>query len=313
MSHMTQGSEKRMINSNELVAKRMEELALKAAKREEAAAGGFQSDIWGDREDGTDSGFSAGLSVEQVEGLLGDVDFADGLSGNVIKANPMNAEEGMDADLQEAAREQLLAETKGAADAFLADAQEKARQEADRLLEAAREQIEAERKEALEEARERGYQEGFDKAEQEFAAKEKKLAAKEKQLEAEYNEILDGLEPGLVEAIGAAYEYLIGVDLASYKDIVVYMISSAMRRIESGKNFTVHISGEDYPYVSMEKKKLEAALASPSATLELVEDTTLSHNECMIETEGGIFDCGLGTQMGELQKRLKLLSYEKKD
>ena len=64
---------------------------------------------------------------------------------------------------------------------------------------------------------------------------------------------------------------------------------------------------------SMEKKKLEAALSSPSATLELVEDTTLSHNECMIETEGGIFDCGLGTQMRELQKRLRLLAYEKRD
>ena len=72
----------------------------------------------------------------------------------------------------------------------------------------------------------------------------------------------------------------------------------------------MHISSLDYPYVSMEKKLLEGALPSPSATLELVEDTTLGHNECMIETEGGIFDCSLGTQMAELKKRLKLLAYE---
>ncbi len=294
MGFMTQGSEKRMINSNELVAKRMEEWAQKAAAREEMAAA-------------DESGFTAGLSVEQVEGLLGDMDFADGFSGNVIKAGAAEDAEAA----REAEREQLLAETKGAADAFLADAQEKAKQEADHLLEAAREQIAIEREEALTQAREQGYQEGFHKAEQEFAAKERRLAEKEKQLEAEYNEMLSQLEPKLVETIGDAYEYLIGVEMASYKDILVYMISSAVRRIESGKTFTIRISGEDYPYVSMEKKKLEAALSSPSATLELVEDTTLSHNECMIETEGGIFDCGLGTQLRELAKRLKLLSYEK--
>ncbi len=30
----------------------------------------------------------------------------------------------------------------------------------------------------------------------------------------------------------------------------------------------------------------------------------------MIETEGGIFDCGLGTQLSLLRQKLLLLSYE---
>ncbi|MBP3203939.1 MAG: hypothetical protein J6M66_00785 [Lachnospiraceae bacterium] len=303
MGYLTRDTETRMINSNELLAKRLEEIAQHVTPK--VAEGPGEESL----SDGN-SGFMAGLSAEQVEGLLGDMDFGDGPSGNVIKAAPAGFTES---DPQDMDTEQFLSGAKDAADAFLADAQEKAQQEADRLLAQAREQIAAEREEALAQAKEQGYREGVQKAEKEYAAKQKALADKEKQLEAEYEDILKQLEPRLVEVIGDAYSYLIGEELSGYKDILVYMISSAVRRIENGKTFTVRISGEDYPYVSMEKKKLDAALASPSATLELVEDTTLSHNECMIETEGGIFDCGLGTQMRELQKRLKLLSYEKKD
>ncbi len=304
MGYLTRDTETRMINSNELLAKRLEEIAQHVTPKETE---GLREESLND---GGSSGFMAGLSAEQVEGLLGDMDFGDGPSGNVIKAAPVGFTESEPQDMD---TEQFLSGAKDAADAFLADAQEKAQQEADRLLAQAREQIAAEREEALAQAKEQGYREGVQKAEKEYASKQKALADKEKQLETEYEDILKQLEPRLVEVIGDAYSYLIGEELSGYKDILVYMISSAVRRIENGKTFTVRISGVDYPYESMEKKKLDAALASPSATLELVEDTTLSHNECMIETEGGIFDCGLGTQMRELQKRLKLLSYEKKD
>ena len=32
-----------------------------------------------------------------------------------------------------------------------------------------------------------------------------------------------------------------------------------------------------------------------------------------IETDGGIFDCGLGTQLSELKKRLMLLAYSREE
>ena len=30
----------------------------------------------------------------------------------------------------------------------------------------------------------------------------------------------------------------------------------------------------------------------------------------MVETDGGVFDCGLGTELEELTKKLKLLSWQ---
>ena len=60
----------------------------------------------------------------------------------------------------------------------------------------------------------------------------------------------------------------------------------------------------------MQKKQIAASVAAGSS-IEVVEDLTLSKNQCMIETEDGIFDCGVSTQLTELSNRLKLLSYEK--
>lgn len=47
-----------------------------------------------------------------------------------------------------------------------------------------------------------------------------------------------------------------------------------------------------------------------SAHVEIIEDMTLSQAECFIETENGIYDCSLDTQLRELERKLKLLSYE---
>lgn len=75
----------------------------------------------------------------------------------------------------------------------------------------------------------------------------------------------------------------------------------------------MHVSKDDYPYVNMQKKDLSEGAVGGRGVLEVVEDITLHKNECMIETDGGVFDCGLGTQLDELTKRLKLLSFSKNE
>ena len=45
--------------------------------------------------------------------------------------------------------------------------------------------------------------------------------------------------------------------------------------------------------------------------LEIISDMTLAPSGCMIETENGVYDCSLDTQLAELGRKLKLLSYER--
>lgn len=117
------------------------------------------------------------------------------------------------------------------------------------------------------------------------------------------------MEPQLVEAITGIYEHVFSVELHSYRDILVHLIASTLRKAEGNKDFLVHVSREDYSYVSMQKKQLQAILAGNGVTLEVVEDMTIAKDECMIETEGALFDCGLGTQLEQLRCKLLLLAY----
>lgn len=304
-----QDTEARVIDTNDLVAKRIEALMQKMAQE-------MAEEEMAEDEESSADGFSAGLSAELVEGLLLDEESEEGSQSNVIKAGPTpeELEEQRLAEQsaqKEKQRDELLAETKGAADMLLADALQKARTEAERIKVEARVEIEAERQEALAQAREQGYAEGYQQAQAEFEARQQELEAWAQGLQAQMEDILSDLEPRMVEAIGDAYEYIIGAELSGYRDVLIYMIASAVRKIESSKEFVIHVSEEDHPYVSMERKQLEAALSTPGATIEIVPDDALNRNECRIETESGVFDCGLEAQMSELKKKLKLLSYEK--
>ena len=284
-----QDSETRVIDTNELIARRIEELASKSGRQENTGNAGDM--------EGFEDGFQAGLSAEQLEGIFTgeETDSGDVLQSNIIKANPVD----------EAARDRMIEDARQTAEELI----EQAKAEAEELLAEARMQAKVEREEVFAAAREQGYQEGTSRADSELAAKERELQERRKALEAEYDALIDSLEPRFVNAITDVYEHLFHVEFAPYREILLYLIQAAVRKIE-GRDFLVHVSGEDYPYVSMEKKELVSALSSPNATLELVEDNTLRPNECMIETEGGIFDCGLGTQLAELKRKLQLLSHE---
>lgn len=266
----------RIIDTNELVAKRIEELSVKMQLAE-------------------NSGFVTGLDAQvvEVEASLEDSEGTETTRSNIIKA---------DQDAQK-----LLAQAKQEADAILATA----KAEAERLQNEAKESVLKERDIILKEARQHGYAEGREKAKQEAEQLQKQLKEKEKQLEAEYSTYVEELEPQFVDTITGIYEHIFHVELNSYREILTYLISTTMRKIEGNRNFIIHVSKEDYPYVSMQKKQIAAGATASNSSVEVVEDLTLGKNECLVETEGGIFDCGLGTQLKELGQKIRLLSYEK--
>ena len=147
--------------------------------------------------------------------------------------------------------------------------------------------------------------------------------AKERMLEQDYNRRLqelddyymqqvEVLEPQLVDTITAVYEHIFHVDFSSYRDVLIHLINDTIHKTDGSRNFLVHISKEDYPHVSEQKAYLLANLGD-SWTIDMIEDSLMGVGQCMIETESGIFDCGLGTQLEELKKKLMLLAWSKED
>jgi Flagellar biosynthesis/type III secretory pathway protein len=270
--------EKRVIDTNDLVARRLEELK-KVVNRQ-----GMTQD------DGFTEGFVQGIEAEDVSALLN----AGDEGGAVLKAE--SAQEKAQSILEEA-NTQAQATLEGA------------KVQAEQILQDARGQAENMKHAAMEEGRLSGYRTGKEKADAEAEELRRQMKAKEAQLEAQYQSALDQMESQLVEAITGIYEHVFHVELCSYRDILVHLIASTLRKAEGSKDFLVHVSKEDYSYVSMQRKQLQAGLPGNGVTLEIIEDMTVEKDGCMIETEGGIFDCGLGTQLEQLRRKLMLLSY----
>lgn len=283
--------DRRIIHSNELLEKRIEELAEKSRC---AAAGGFVSGIQARKVALADIGENASEEERLGEEAAAD---SEGIGGNVIKAAPPEGQP---------AAEEILAQANAEAERILSQA----REQAEVLRSAALAQAREEEQRLFEQAKAKGYQEGLAGFEEKSARLEAEWKQKSSELEAQYQKMIDELEPQFIDTITGIYEHIFHVKLSSYRDVLTYLISSALRKIEGSQNFFIHVSKEDYPYVSMQKKQLTAGAAVSGGSLEIVEDLTLEKNQCLIETECGIFDCGLGTQLDGLKEELRLLSYE---
>lgn len=276
MGNVSQPLDRRIIDSNELIASRLETLAeiLKDTKKSEDKM--------------VTEGFVQGLSALDVTGLLSEEENAS----TVIKGEHNNPDN-------------ILQQAKDKASELISDA----KKQADTIVAEAMEQAAISRKNVLEEARMNGYREGINRASKEIEDTKSKLAKEKADLEAEYNSKFETMESDLVVAITNIYEHIFNVELSSNREILVYLINTTLRKVEGGRNFIVHVSKEDYPFVSSQKKQLISAGAANN-TIDVVEDLNLMKGECFIETDGGIFDCGLGTQLKQLGNMLRLLSYE---
>lgn len=268
--------EKRVIDSNALVAQRIEELAAKMQQTD-------------------NDGFVSGLDGEVVEALLNE----DGepisapAGGNVIKAR------------EEA--ENILAQAKADAEAIVSQAAVEAKS----IRDNAAVQANKDKMQIWENAKTEGFEAGRKEAMKQVDIAKAQFQEQVKAIEAEYQAKVDELEPEFVDLITGIYEHIFHIELQSYREILTHLICTTMRKIEGNRDFIIHVSKEDYPYVSMQKKQIVAGVATNGSQVEIIEDISLGKNDCLIETEGGIFDCGLGTQLTELRQKLKLLSYER--
>lgn len=293
------GSDKRVIDMNELVKKRIDALGMKMQRPENS---GFVDDINADSK-GT---------MELVEGITLDSDFEPGIdgitrddsgfteadfSGSVIKGD----------SLEEAGR--MVEEAKAEAARIL----DEARTSADSIIASAHDEAATIQEDARSKGFDQGYSEGSARAAQEFQDKVEALDNERQELEDLYQKRLNDMEPELVDTITDVYEHILMTDLKIHKTIAGHLVANALRNIEGARSFLIHISKDNYDYVNSRKSVLEEAAKAPGSVIEIMEDISLPPDSCMIETDGGIFDCSLGTELSELSTKLKLLSYSRDD
>ncbi|MDE7258055.1 MAG: hypothetical protein K2N77_02275, partial [Lachnospiraceae bacterium] len=278
--------EKCIIDSNARMESRIEELEALRQSRLTAPVGYGEEDEDGEPE------FVSGLGGEEIDALL--ADHAEGAEGAIIKAHVQD--KGPD-----------LEEIKAQAQEMIDDAQA----QIDEMREAAEQEIEMQRRQAIEEGNRQGYDMGHQQAMAEMEDMRQALLAEKQQLEEEYDRMIENLEPRFIDTITEVYSHIFGIELAENRDILVHLIDATLRRVESSRTFIVHVSKEDYPFVNMQKQELTERATAGKGMVEIIEDIALGQGACLIETDGGIFDCGIDTQLQALTNKLRVLSFEK--
>lgn len=272
----------RVIDSNELARQKIKELNKK-----------MQDSINEDGFEEFKDGFTEGIESVRVAELLNDGEEC-GENNNVIKTSP--AYEGPDEE-----------EIQKMIESRLQEAEKKAQE----IVNSAMQEAEAIRQKAEMQGKQAGYEEGSLKAKNELKQMEEELAGKQRLLEEKYEGEIARLEPVFVDAITEVYEEIFHTDLSSYHDILMYVVGNVIQKSDEDKQFLIHISKKDYEFLFSKKTELLSQISRENIKLELVEDVTVADRQCIIETENGVFDCGIDTQLAELKKRLKLLAYQR--
>ncbi|MDC7295331.1 FliH/SctL family protein [Butyrivibrio sp. DSM 10294] len=281
-------TEKRVIDSNELANKKIEaarEQEIKRQRAQMAQEEGYEEGHGGDD-------FIPGIEMEQLsqltedQSMLGDFSEPQESNDNQFDMEAMQAE--IDFKLQQA------------------------QEQADMIIQQAQADAEQYRQQAIESGRQEGYDAGYQEGVMAAETLKAEIESQRGDLEKEYQALVDELEPEMVDVLTQIYEHVFNVDLREDKEIILHLLKSTLSRIEPGNNLIVHVSSDDYDDIMDQKEAIDACITSPNTTMEIIEDPLLKENECMIESDSGVFDCSLGVELSEVSRKLKLLSFDRK-
>ena len=198
------------------------------------------------------------------------------------------------------------------------DATEQAKEEAERILAEARAQAEAvlnqaylDAKNLREEAKVQGFAEANITMQKELQETRERLeseySARRRDLELDYTEKRDNMEKDLVDVILDVFNKVFHIQFDNKKHILMHLINDAILNIEGDRKFRIKVADSNVLFLENHREDILERVGH-GIELEFIADSGMDGNDCLIETDSGVFDCSLGTQLENLIKDIRSLS-----
>ena len=141
--------------------------------------------------------------------------------------------------------------------------------------------------------REQGYKDG---------AEEGKMEHAEKMMETILSsvEFIESIENTLVSVVSQAIRKIIGE--IDDKERIVRIVRTALNTVRGQQKVTVRVAPADEPAVSEAFSAMTASSAAGASFLTILADTRLTRNSCILESELGVVDASLETQLKAFEK-----------
>lgn len=279
----------RIIDSNELLEQKLSAFSFEQEaklrrqrmeeakkRREEAAANGEE--------------YEPDAEMPGQENGLQSAEFQEGLFAGNLQPAPE-----LEIDYVERAKEQaeqIISKATADAEEIL----KKAVQESENIKETARRNADA-----------KGYAEGMERANAKEAQMTQRMQMLQEEQEQAYQKRLQTMEPELMDTIIEVFDQVLHSDLAGCREILLHLIRRCVQNIKNSREFKIRVSEGDYAMLSGHREEILQKIGG-EVVLDIVMDESMQQGQCIIDTDEGIFDCGLDVQLENLTKDLRALS-----
>ena len=170
--------------------------------------------------------------------------------------------------------------------------------EANAVLDAARERVADMRKagEAYERRREEGYRDGVEEGRLEHAEKVMETVLSSV-------EYIEGIEATLVNVVAVAVRKVIGE--IDENERIVRIVRNALVTVRNQQHVTIRVAPADEKAVREGLASMLASVPGGASFLDVVPDARLERGACLLESELGVVDASLETQLKALENALR--------
>lgn len=152
-----------------------------------------------------------------------------------------------------------------------------------------RKEVETECEKLKEEAEKQGFEEGLKKWNEQLA-----------QLEKEKDHIKEEMHKTLVPLALTAVKKIIGQELKIHPDVVTDIVKTALKPVSQHRKITIFVNKEDLDFLEAERTKIKE-LFEHLETLSIKVREDVARGGCIIETEAGIINAQLDSQLQALE------------
>ena len=157
----------------------------------------------------------------------------------------------------------------------------------------------------MEQARNQGYEEGYeaamrDSSETSKAIVDEALALKNEWLKAK-EVLMKASEKEMVEIVLESIEKILNKKVEEDAHLIEALIQEAVKRVNKTENLTLRVSSEDYSHV-LSIKPMIVAMTEKVDDIEIKQDSSLKNGSCIIDTDSGSIDSSVWTQFEQIRK-----------
>lgn len=125
-------------------------------------------------------------------------------------------------------------------------------------------------------------------------------------LKSDHEAKMASMESDIVDAIVAVFNRVFDIQFDNKKQILLHLVNNTLMNVEVGKEFHIRVSEANYKFIESRIGDIKEKIGN-DINVEIVNDMTLGPEDCIIETESGVFNCGIDMELANLEKDIRSL------